>query len=48
MGAAWKDRLPEALWAYCTEYKMLIKMSLYQLVYGKTSHLLVELEFKAH
>jgi hypothetical protein len=29
-------------------YKTLIGMSLYQLVYGKTNHLPIELEFKAH
>jgi transposase InsO family protein len=48
MGAAWKDRLPEALWAYRIAYKTPIGMSPYQLVYGKTYHLPVELEFKAH
>jgi hypothetical protein len=48
MGSAWKDRLPEALWAYCTAYKTPLSMSPYQLVYGKTCHLPVELEFKAH
>jgi transposase InsO family protein len=47
MGIKWKDKLPEALWAYRTAYKTPIRTSPYQLVYGKTCHLLVELEFKA-
>jgi len=48
MGTAWKDKLPNALWAYRTAYKTPIGMSPYQLVYGKTYHLPVELEFKAY
>ena len=48
MGTAWKDKLHGALWAYRTAYKTPLRMSPYQLVYGKTCHLLVELEFKAH
>jgi hypothetical protein len=48
MGTGWNDRLPDALWAYRMAYKAPIGMSPYQLVYGKTCHLLVELEFKAH
>jgi hypothetical protein len=48
MGIKWKDKLPEALWAYRTTYKTPIGMSPYQQVYGKTCHLPVELEFKAH
>jgi hypothetical protein len=48
MGKRWKSKLPEALWAYRTAFKTLIGMTLYQLVYGKTCHLLIELEFKSH
>jgi hypothetical protein len=48
MGTAWKDRLPEALWAYWTAYKTPLGMSPYQLVYEKTYHLPMELEHKAH
>jgi len=48
MGIDWKDRLHDALWAYQAAYKKTIGMPPYQLVYGKTGHLLVELEFKAH
>jgi transposase InsO family protein len=48
MGTRWKNKLLEALWAYRTAYKMPIGLSPYQLVYRKTCHLPVELEFKAH
>ena len=48
MGKGWKSKLPEALWAYQTAFKTQIGMTPYQLVYGKTCHLLIELEFKSH
>ena len=48
MGTAWKDKLSEAIWAYRTAYKTPLRMSPYQLVYGKTCHLPIKLEFKAH
>ena len=48
MGKGWKSKLPEALWAYRMAYKTAIGMTTYQLVYGKTCHLPVELEYKSH
>ena len=41
-----ENKLPEALRAYRTAYKTPIGMTPYQLVYGKTCHLPVELEYK--
>jgi len=48
MGKGWKNKLPDALWAYRMAYKTPIGMSSCQLVYGKTCHLPVELEHRAH
>ena len=48
MGKGWKNKLPDALWAYRTAYKTPISMSLFQFVYGKSYHLLVELEHRAY
>jgi hypothetical protein len=47
MGRSWRSKLSEAVWAYRTAYKMPIGMMPYQLVYGKTCHLPIELEHKA-
>jgi hypothetical protein len=44
MSRSWRSKLSEALWAYQMAYKMLIGMTPYQLVYGKTCHHPVELE----
>jgi hypothetical protein len=44
MGRSWRSKISEALWAYQMAYKTLIGMTPYQLVYGKTCHLPIELE----
>jgi hypothetical protein len=46
MGKGWRNKLSDALWAYRMTFKMSIRMTPYQLVYGKTCHLPVELEHK--
>jgi len=40
----WSIKLEDALWAYRTAYKTPIDLSPFQLVYGKSCHLPVEME----
>jgi hypothetical protein len=44
---SWKSKLGEALWAHRMAFKPQIGMTPYELVYGKTCHLPIELEHKA-
>ncbi|CAA7054739.1 unnamed protein product [Microthlaspi erraticum] len=46
-GKDWAAKLDDALWAYRTAYKTPLGTTPFNLVYGKTCHLPVELEYKA-
>ena len=42
----WPLKIDDALWAYMTTYKSPIGISPYRIVFGKTCHLPLELEYK--
>ena len=44
----WSLKLDDALWAYGTAYKISLGTTPYQLVFGKSCHLPVEMEHKVY
>nr|GFB01404.1 reverse transcriptase domain-containing protein [Tanacetum cinerariifolium] len=46
--ASWSDKLEDSLWAFRTVFKTSVGCTPYRLVYGKSCHLPLELEHKAH
>ncbi|GKB21731.1 reverse transcriptase domain-containing protein [Tanacetum coccineum] len=44
----WSKKLNDALWAFRTAYKIPTRRTPFRLVYGKSCHLPVEIEHKAH
>nr|GEX91483.1 uncharacterized protein [Tanacetum cinerariifolium] len=45
---SWSDKLDDALWAFHTAFKRPIGCTPYKLMYGKDSHLPIELQHKAY